>query len=98
MKKKVALIFLTLLFFTSLAAALPDDLFSDTSQAESVEELSSKIGSYLPHTPPEDAAEIAEAIKLIKELEREIFLTNELLEITAPITEDFEKILSSLKV
>lgn len=84
-KKRVFIFFISIqfifLFFTPSAIALDKDIFSKTEQPESIEELSSKIASSLPHISREYAATLAEAIYLIRELEREIFLTSQLLEI-----------------
>ena len=78
MHKKIGLIFFIILFFTPLIQAFDGDI-SNLDQTRSAEELSPKLeapNSQIPTQIPED---IAEALYLIQELEREITLTNELL-------------------
>ena len=85
MKKKIAFIFIFLqfisLFLLPPANSLDNDIFKETEKPESMEELSSKIESSLPTISQEDAAELAETVYLIKQLEREILLTNEILKL-----------------
>jgi hypothetical protein len=86
MKKKTVFIFfistqLILFFFTHQAIAFSDKTFKKNGKPESVEEIFSKISSSFPHVSREYAIELAEAIYLMRQLEREIYLTNEILEL-----------------
>lgn len=87
MKKKIVFIFFILLqlifrFLAPPVMALDDDnILEDTAQPEGIEELSLKIDSSLSDVPPEYLARISEIIQLINELEREILLTNLLIEL-----------------
>ena len=78
MNKKIGLIFFIILFFTPFALALNNDIF-DISQMESAEELSSQLKSSHPDFSSEEALDVAEAVYLIRQLEREMILTDELL-------------------
>ena len=66
MDKKIGVIFLIILFFTPLVLALEENDL-DANQTKAAEELSPMTG------------ELEEALRLIKEMEREIALTHELL-------------------
>jgi len=69
MKRKIGLIFYVILFFSPLFLAFGGE-YTDPTQGESAEEIS-----------PDSALNISEAIDLIKQLEREIALTNEMLDL-----------------
>jgi hypothetical protein len=80
--RKLSGFILSQFLFLSLAfsaVALDDDLLTATDQPESTGEVSAKIESSLPNISGEDAAELAEAVYLMQELEREIYLTNEII-------------------
>ncbi len=79
MKGQLLLILFIPLMMTSLADAAGEDIFSYTGQPESVEVLSSKIMTSYPRISRQDAVELAEAVQLIQQLEREIYLTHQLL-------------------
>ena len=86
MKKKTVFIFfisihLILFFLPRQATAFNNETFLESDKSESIEELFSKISSSFPHVSDEYAIELAEAIYLMNQLEREIFLTNEILEL-----------------
>ncbi|MDD5680352.1 MAG: pilus assembly protein N-terminal domain-containing protein, partial [Candidatus Omnitrophica bacterium] len=76
MKRKIGLIFCVILFFSPLFSAFGDNLNNPT-QGESVDEISSESEPAHPSSIPNSA--INEVIDLIRQLEREILLTNEML-------------------
>ncbi|MDP3789889.1 MAG: hypothetical protein Q8R48_05760, partial [Candidatus Omnitrophota bacterium] len=69
MKRKIGFIFYVILFFSPLFVAFGSEP-ADLTQGESAEEIS-----------PDSALNISEAVELIRQLEREIALTDEMLDL-----------------
>jgi len=76
----ILLIFISF-FFTPRAVSIANDIFSEKDEPESIEELSSEISSTLPNASSQYVDELAEAVYLIKKLEREIDLTRQIIEL-----------------
>jgi len=79
MKRKIGLILFFILFFSPLLLVFGDESLN-SAKREDVEEISPKSSSD-PAVSPKTDPDIAEVVYLIKQLEREIALTNEMLDL-----------------